>query len=358
MTSRREFLTSAGTSLVSLGAGQAAELPVDQTAHRGLTSDISRARRLHRDSVVIVIHDHNPIAADIEPMRIGGVTAKVYQLLVDVDPVRDYRASGAQRIGWMAKALAEIRRVGATVENHSDQLLLATTAADFERAKQSGRQAVMIGVEGGKLLEGDLAHLQTFYDLGLRELQLRWAVPNQIVERETLTSFGIEVVRACQRLGIIVGLTHMPSKAYYETIDLMVKPPIVSHGSAAGAGRGQDDRSLKALASAGGVLGIHFYSSYLGDKPHVRRVVDHIDYVAQLVGIETVALGVDFFPTTGGWRELQLAQGTTSISWAIESLQQMPRVTEALVARNYSDDAIRAVLGGNFLRVCREVFGA
>jgi membrane dipeptidase len=318
----------------------------------------SRAERLHRESVVVVIHDHNPIVPDVAPMLAGGVTAKVYQLLIDVEPGRDFRASGKVRAGWMKKGLAEIKSARREIDADPERLMLALTAADFETAKQEGKVAVMFGVEGAKLLEGKLETLKTFYDLGLRELQLRWAVPNQIVERKELTAFGVEVIRECQRLGIIVDLTHIPWDAFYQAIDLLDKPPIVSHGSAAGAGIGQDDRSLKALAARRGVLGIHFYSSYLGKNPTVERVVDHIEYITQLVGIETVGLGVDFFPSEGVWREYQLAQGTRDISWAIEHLGQMRRVTDALVARKFSDDDIRNVLGGNFLRVCREVFGA
>ena len=117
------------------------------------------------------------------------------------------------------------------------------------------------------------------------------------------------------------------------------------------------DRKLRKLATRRGVLGIHFYSSYLGENPVVSRVVDQVDYIAAVAGIDTVAMGVDLFPTTGPWREFQLAQGTRDISWAISDLGEMPRVTDALVERGYSDEDIGKVLGGNFLRVCREVFG-
>jgi membrane dipeptidase len=234
--------------------------------------------------------------------------------------------------------------------------MLALRADDFLRAKQEGKVAILIGVEGAKLLEGKLDNLRMFHGLGLRELQLRWAVPNQIVERDELTGFGVEVVRECQKLGIVVDLTHIPSAAYYRAIELLEKPPIVSHGAA--GGRDLDDKQLKALASRRGVLGLHFYSSYLGPRPTVDRVVEQVDYVAQTVGIETVGLGVDFFPTTGDWGDFQRAQGTTDISWAVPDIGQMRRVTDALARRNYSDADVSGVLGGNFLRVCREVFGS
>lgn len=117
-----------------------------------------------------------------------------------------------------------------------------------------------------------------------------------------------------------------------------------------------DDGRLKVIAQIGGVVGIHFYSSYLGESPTVEAVVDQMDYIASLVGIEHVGLGVDFFPTDGAWRDFQVAQGTTNIAWAIEDMSQMPKVTETMTRRGYSDSDIQKVLGLNFLRVCREVF--
>jgi membrane dipeptidase len=290
-------------------------------------------------------------------MLAGGVTAKVYQILVDVEIGADFRASADKREGWKRKALESIQQVHETIAADPKRLMLARKAEDFIAAKKQGKVAILIGVEGAKLLEGQVANLELFHKIGLRELQLRWAVPNQIVEKDKLTGFGIEVVRACQRLGIIVDVTHIPRPAFYETIELLEKPLIVSHGTAAGAGTDLDDRSLKALASRNGVLGIHFYSSYLGAKPTVKRVIDNVDYISQLVGIDTVGLGVDFFPTTGKWEEFQHAQGTKTLEWAVRDIGEMRRVTDALVAKNYSDADISKVLGGNFLRVCKEVFG-
>jgi membrane dipeptidase len=203
--------------------------------------------------------------------------------------------------------------------------------------------------------------LQTFYDRGLRELQLRWAAPNQIVENTTLTEFGRQVVRECNRLGVIISLTHCPPPAFFEVAELSQSPVIVCHTvanrSPAADGDTQSDRQLRAIAQRGGVVGIHFYTSYLGPLPTVRHVVEQVDYIAQVAGIDSVALGCDFFPTEGSWRAFQEAQGTTNPAWAIPDLGHTLRVTEALLASNYREDDIRKVLGGNFLRVCRTVFG-
>jgi membrane dipeptidase len=143
-------------------------------------------------------------------------------------------------------------------------------------------------------------------------------------------------------------------KDFRASAQLAAKPPVVSHGTARELG----SRRVRAIADRRGVIGIHFYSSYLGPRPQVRHVAEAVDELAQQGGIEVVALGIDFFPKEGAWGEFQRAQGTREISWAIPDLGRLPDITEALVRRGYRDDAIFAVLGRNFLRVCHEVFGA
>jgi membrane dipeptidase len=286
-------------------------------------------------------------------MLAGGVTAKVYQIDADVDIGADYLQSAPVREGWTPRARAALDQARREIEADPEHLLLALTAEDLQRAKREGKIAILLGVEGGKLLEGNLDPLRRFHEWGLRELQLTWAVPNQLVEQEELTDFGRAVVEECQRLGVIVDLTHIPEKAFFQALERAEKPPIVSHET----GRSLGDRRMEAMASRQGVIGVHFYSSYLGPQPTVTQAVDAIDYIARRIGVESVGLGVDFFPTEGQWRDFQLAQGTTDLSWAIPDLSRMEAVTRGLVARHYTDEQIAEILGGNFLRVCREVFG-
>ena len=316
--------------------------------------DRSRAEELHQQATVVVIHDHNPLLADVPRMRAGGIAAKVYQLGVDVEIGREYLATSARRSGFRMQARAALDDARRTIASRPKELALALSADDIERARRAGQVAILLGIEGGKFLEGELAPLREFYDLGLREVQLRWAVPNQLVETDALTDFGRDVVRECQRLGILVDLTHIPEKAFFQTIELVNKPVIVSHGTGAELG----EKRVRAIADRGGVVGIHFYSSYLGPKPNVLSVVDAVEDLIRFGGIEVVGLGVDFFPTEGAWKEFQQAQGTQDISWAIPDLGHLPEVTRALVARGFSDEQVLAVLGGNFLRVCRDALHA
>jgi len=320
-----------------------------------------RAVALHRDSIVVVLHDHNPIGPDVARMRAGGVTAKVYQVGVDVEIGAAYRASGPVRAGWTAKTLAAMDRARREIEAAGEQALLATSCNHILQAKRENKVAFLLGVEGAKLLEGQIERLDVFYRRGLRQLQLRWAVPNQVVEKTSLTEFGRRLVKRCNRLGVIIDLTHIPLRAFYEVLELSEKPSIVSHSvplrAPSGGGDRLDDRQLRALASRGGLLGIHFYSSYLGLHPTPERVVEQIDYVVDRVGVDTVAIGADFFPSQGRWREFQHAQGTRHMAWAVPDIGHLVQVTEALLARNYRETDIKQILGGNFLRLCKKVFG-
>jgi membrane dipeptidase len=327
-----------------------------------------RARQLHADSLVWVMHCHVPLADDLERTRAGGVTGKVLNLVVDVDIGPDIRATGQQQEGWAKKALIALDQLHRDIDASGEHAVIVTTAAEIEQAKREGKTGILIGVEGGKLLEGDLALLRMFYRMGLRELQLAWAVPNLLKDENGLTPFGRDAVREMNRLGMIIDLTHIPRRAFDDVVALSTQPVIISHGGARGVNdKDLGDEEIRAIAGTGGMVGIHFYITYMfrrradGSRDEditVEDVVDHISYVRDLVGIDHVGLGVDFFPTDPPWTAMQQAQGTPTLKWVIDGMHQMPLITDALVRRGYSDEEIRKVLGLNFLRVCRTIFGA
>lgn len=325
-----------------------------------------RVLSLHEQSIVILIHDHFPIAFDIPKMGTGGVTAKVYNLSCDVEISGDFRATAHQYEGWAKRALVQMDQAITEIEV-DDKVLLALTAGDIEKAKREGKIAILFGNEGGKILEGELNLLRIFYRLGLRELQLTWAVENQIANSDGLTDFGKDVVKEMNKLGIIIDLTHIPGRAFDEVLALTKHPVIISHCAAKAVSADLSDEQLKAIAQNGGVLGLHFYSTYMAKRfangtvakeIGVSDLLDHIDYIANLVGVDHVGLGADFFPTHGEWAEFQKAQGTHNIKWIIEDKSAMPDVTRELVFRGYSDSEIQKILGLNFLRICRTVFGS
>jgi membrane dipeptidase len=317
-----------------------------------------QVERIHREATVVVDHDHRPIGPDLPLMLTGGVTAKVFQVVCDVDPESGFAASRDREQGWLRLAVRDMAHALVQIEAHSDICSLATTVDDVRRAKSENRIAILLGAEGAAWLESSLEPLHLFYRLGLRELQLTWAFPNQLVPDGKLSKFGQGVVAECGRLGIVVDVTHIPRPAFDQVIARATKPIIVSHGSAVGVTTDLDDSQIRDLASTGGLLGIHFYITYLGPDPTPDDVVRQLDYVAGLVGIDHVALGVDFFPTGGAWYDLQAAQGATNLQWAVDDMSQMPLITRALVERGYSEADITKILGGNFLRVCEATFTA
>ena len=324
-----------------------------------------RALSLHEQSIVILMHDHFPVAFDIPKMRTGGVTAKVYNLSCDVEISSDFRATAHEYEGWAKRALLQMEQAITEIET-DDKVLLALTAGDIEKAFREGKSAILFGSEGGKLLEGELSLLRIFYRLGLRELQLTWAVENQLANSQGLTDFGKDIVKEMNRLGIIIDLTHIPKRAFDEVLALTKHPVIISHCAAGAVSVDLSDEQIKAIAQNGGVLGLHFYSTYMAKRLANGTVAKdigpsdlfaHIDYMANLVGIDHVGLGADFFPTHGEWAEFQKAQGTHNIKWILEDKSAMPDVTRELVFRGYSDSDIQKVLSLNFLRICRTVFG-
>ncbi len=315
-----------------------------------------QVERIHDDAIVVVDHDHRPIGSDLPLMVAGGVTAKVYQVTCDVNAVAGYEASREHGEGWLRLAAGGMADALEQIERHADICTLAKTTDDVRQAKAQNRVAILLGAEGARWLESSLEPLRLFYRLGLRELQLTWAFPNPLVPDGSLSEFGREVVAECGRLGIIVDVTHIPRPAFAQVIAEAQKPIIVSHGAANGVTTDLDDHQIRDLAATGGLLGIHFYITYLGPDPTPDDVVRQIDYVVELVGIEHVALGVDFFPTEGPWYDLQVAQGARNLQWAVDDMSQMPAITRALLERGYSEADIHRILGGNFLRVCDTTF--
>ena len=315
------------------------------------------AQDLHRDALVLLVHAHRPIVADLPLMKAGGVDAKVYQVTLDVDPEIGVAASAERQSGWLSKATEHLEAALSEIDQASGDCVLARSAGDVRRAHTAGKPAILLGAEGARWLEGSLDPLRIFHRLGLRELQFTWAFPNALVPDGRLSKFGEDVIGECERLGIVVDLTHIPPVAFDQVVRHSRQPLIVSHGSARSVTTDLGDDQIRALASTGGLVGIHFYTSYLGPDPTPSDVVRQVDYVANLVGIAYVALGVDFFPTDGVWRQLQVDQGTTELTWAVPDAAHMPEITEALVAHGFSEHEVRAVLGLNFLRILEEVVG-
>jgi membrane dipeptidase len=335
-----------------------------------------RAERLHREAMVLLSHDHLWEPADFAAALAGGVTARVVMPFVDVEiwgGPEAFQATSRREEGNTRRAMVAFDRVLSYVEAHPDQTLLVRSVADLFEAKRSGRSGVILGSEGARLVEGSLDLLRGYYRMGLRQIQLNWdfsnwvaASQNEVDAADTgLTEFGADLVREMNRLGMLMDTSHSSHRTRLEVFELSQHP--VTHGHA-GAKRITDrpqnltDDELKALAANGGVIGLHFFSRLVNQRgpeagqAHLEDLCAHIDHIARIAGMETIALGPDWFPVHpfGGWTR---EQGFSFVE-NLESIDCLPNLTQGLLERGYRETDVEAILGGNLLRVLRAVLPA
>lgn len=336
-----------------------------------------RAARLHSESVVLVCHDHLSRPQDFEAMRLGGVTAKVLHVSVDAliweEGGRRYQSSLRQASGkgWAKRALVSLETVLGHIEANQDRLCLIRKGEDVLAAKKEGKCGIIVGFEGAKPLEGSLELLHVFHRLGLRVMQLTWAVPNPVVDRRAvegdlgLTSFGRELIQEMNRLGILIDISHityLSRKAFFDVLELSGQPVLAGHCTAKAIAPGGelDDEQIVALGEKGGVIGLHFGSHLVRSarrgpsdrQADLQDLVDQAEHIGSLIGIEHVALGCDYFLNDEVYARAQ-GPGFRWLSGADE-ISQMPNVTAGLVAAGYGDEGIKGILGGNVLRLLRE----
>ncbi|MBM3775452.1 MAG: hypothetical protein FJW37_09855, partial [Acidobacteria bacterium] len=303
----------------------------------------ARALALYRRSLVITAHDHCAHPGDFREMEAAGITART------IKPIADgVYWVGMQRFrieepvnGWFARGQRALDLLDRRVEEGRGKIITVRKAEDIRRAKREKKLAVVYSFEGARPLEGRIDTLKAFYDRGLRELQLYWAVPSPLKNSDgTLSEFGLSVIREMNRLGMLIDLSHMSDAAFGQALRTTAQPVVVSHcGVAAAAGvpaRGTDqlsDETIRQIAANGGAICLHFYEGYIrprhGQHATVVDLVDHMDHIRKLVGIDSIALGVDWFPEKG-WRWIQGG----------ETMAGMPNVVREMVRRGYSDEEI------------------
>ena len=262
-------------------------------------------------------------------------------------------------------------------ELHPDEVIHVQSADDVERAKRDGKLGVIFGVQGfASKMEGDLTLIRILHKLGLRIVQLTHNERNALgcgcIERHDtgLTQLGRAAIAEMNRVGILVDLAHAGETTALETLETSRVPCIVSHANVRALTdhwRNLTDHMLRALAESGGVVGITAYAPFCqppsGARPTIDDVVDHIAYVADLVGIDHVGIGTDFFEAESEIRYADFASRYPGVqrgfrreeisAQGFERVDHFPRLTEALVARNFTDADVRKILGENHLRVFR-----
>jgi membrane dipeptidase len=322
-----------------------------------------RALAVYRRSIIITAHDHCLQKDDFAAQAAAGVTVRTIKPIVD----GHYRQGGkrypieAEVDGWQQRGTKALEILRGLADNSHDAIRIIRTVADITAAKRDGKIGIIMGFEGGRPLAGNVSNLALYQKMGLREMQLYWAVPNPLKHKDgTLTEFGTNVIREMNRLGIVVDLSHMPQRGFEQAMEIARAPIVISHcgvaavsGGSGGTGGGTDslsDETIRSIARNGGVIGMHFFEGYIHPRhgPHasVEDLVDHIDHIRKLVGMDYVGIGTDYFPERG----YRLIEGA-------ETIAGMPNVVREMVRRDYSDDEIQKFLGRNLMRVYREVWG-
>lgn len=238
-----------------------------------------------------------------------------------------------------------------------DRIRLVTSADELDAALAAGKVAAVVGIEGGEVLQGRVGVLRLLHRLGVRLIGLTWNQRNELADGVGdarsgggLSELGARVVREMNRLGMVVDVSHLSEAGFYDVLEVSDQPVVASHSNAralCGHRRNLTDDQIRALAQKGGVMGINFYARFLRDEgpATVEDVVGHIEHVAGLVGPEHVGLGSDY-------------DGIEEPPVGLEDVSKLPTLVEALLRRNWREIDLRLVLGGNFLRVFRQVWQA
>jgi len=268
---------------------------------------------------------------------------------------------------YLQAALENIDELRREMEASKGQMKLILSSDDLPDAPTPDRVHFVLSFEGGRPLEGKIENLRNFYALGLRSMQITWNLRNELAdgvkEERTgggLTHFGEAVVKEMNRLGMVIDLAHIARKGWFDVIDVSTAPVCCSHSNCKKIYhhfRTVDDEQIKALAQTGGVLGVNAIATMVAKEPTLDKLVDHIAHIVDLVGIDHVGLGLDFVKDDGPlYPEDEIfGVGENRLIPHFENEDDMMNLTECLVKRGFREDDIRKILGGNFLRVLRQI---
>jgi len=412
METRRCFLSTQPLLFCALSILISAQTIAQSNDASGVSA---RARAIQDSAIVVDTHadtpqrflDENFDIGSTDPKDIGHISldraragnlgAEFFSIWVDPEINKGHFAQ---------HTLDLIDSVYEQAGRHPDRMTMAFSVEDVERAHKQKKLAALMGIEGGHSIENDIHLLRDFYRLGVRYMTLSWSNTNEwadssgdiddpkIPHHNGLTDFGKQVVLEMNRLGMMVDISHVADKTFWDAIATSKAPLIASHSSAralTNAPRNMTDDMLRAVAKNGGVVNVNFFSGFLDQnywnadraqaksqaagihdyleklraegkqvtfadedritrewmakipRPPFTALIDHIDHIAKVAGVDHVGLGSDFDGVSG------------AMPVGMDSAADLPKITQALVDRGYSADDIRKILGGNTLRVFKEV---
>ena len=365
------------------------------TAQTRTVSD-AEVQKIHKSTLLIDTHNDitsrtvqdydigkakNDGHTNLTALRQGGVGAQFFAVYVAASYVNGNRSA------WRTLEMIDTVRHD-IIGRYPNDFVLATTADDIERIHKQGKIAALMGIEGGHAIEDSLRLLRDYYALGIRYMTLThsntngWADSSGDMDKPAvqhhngLTDFGKQVVREMNRLGMLVDISHVADKTFWDALEVTSAPPFASHSSCralSNVPRNMTDEMIVALAKKGGVVQVNFSCDFLSQKTadadkevtakiaaaHAENnqelmaqfrktippatlgdVVAHIDHIVKIAGIQAVGIGSDF-------------DGISCVPQGLEDVSKFPDLTRALLEKGYSAEDIRKIYGGNFLRVMR-----
>ena len=327
---------------------------------------------------------------DLNRLKEGGVDAQIFSIYCGPEQVKPFLFANRM-----------IDSVYEWVRRNPNEMTIVKSVDELKTSTKQKKIAAMMGVEGGHMMENNLENLQAFYDRGVRYMTLTWnnstswatSAQDENEKKDSLphkglTDFGRQVVKKMNEMGMLVDVSHVGEQTFADVISISTRPIIASHScvwSLSPHRRNLKDYQLKVLAKNGGVIHLNFYAGFLDSayeksvdvfnakhkkeidnlvaqniklaeavklvsakyaeeknnlRPKLSLLIDHLDYIVRLVGIDHVGLGSDF-------------DGVTATPYELNGVQDFPLITQALLERGYSKKSIRKILGGNFLRVLK-----
>jgi membrane dipeptidase len=253
----------------------------------------------------------------------------------------------------LVRVLKIMDYIYAAQSEYPDKIAVCKSSLDIENAISSGKVAALLSIEGGDALCGELSILRQLYRLGVRSLILTWNYRNLLADGSLevygggLSNFGRQVVAEMNRLGMVVDVSHLCEKSFYDVLATSSATVIASHSNARDVcshKRNLSDKQLLELKRNGGVVGVTFYPYFLNNTPNasIEDVLRHIEHICSVVGEEHIGIGTDF-------------DGIECVPAGLEGTQCLDGLFNRLLALNYTESAVQKLAGLNFMRILRNV---
>lgn len=330
--------------------------PIVGNLHCDYAFEVARSREDKNDRAVLE-RTHLP------KLEAGGVDFEFYTIGGDH---RQFTHHDDLTIGTLR--MIDHARAEAT---ESPSFVIATSAREIRKAKENGKHALILTVEGAAPVREDLALLRTFYRLGLRSICLTWFKANPAADGVNekrgagLTDFGHTLIEEMNRLGMLIDLSQSTDATVDDVLAISTQPVVASHSACRGLHphpRNMTDEQLRAIAAKGGVLGLTSFPAHLGaGAPTIETFLDHVDHAVKVGGPDCVCLGLNIIVHESelAKRFFQRSNIGYSSLWlpGLEDVDRVPAIIAGLQKRRYAERDIDKILGGNLMRVLEQVIG-